>query len=68
MCICRWNDGVNYLIFNMLFGEFSDYKIILEVDIGKAMIVGGGFFIWIYRRGFDVFIFVFNLFLENVYL
>lgn len=52
----------------MLFGEFLDYKIILEVDIGKAMIVGGGFFIWIYRRGFDVFIFVFNLFLENVYL
>lgn len=68
MCICRWNDGANHLIFNMLPGELPDYKTTLEVDTGKAMIAGGGFSTWTYRRGFDVSIPVFNPFLENAYL
>lgn len=63
-----WNDGANHLIFNMLPGELPDYKTTLEVDTGKAMIAGGGFSTWTYRRGFDVSIPVFNPFLENAYL
>ncbi|XP_048767289.2 exostosin-2-like [Ostrea edulis] len=61
-----WNDGANHLIFNMLPGELPNYKTILEADTGKAVIAGGGFSTWSYRRGFDVSIPVFNPNLQNV--
>ncbi|XP_060068340.1 exostosin-2-like [Ylistrum balloti] len=55
-----WNDGTNHLLFNMLPGTVPDYGTVLEVDTGKAIIAGGGFSIWSYRRTFDVSIPVYN--------
>ncbi|XP_061193502.1 exostosin-2-like isoform X2 [Saccostrea echinata] len=63
-----WNDGANHLIFNMLPGELPSYQTILEADTGKAMIAGGGFSTWSYRRGFDVSIPVINPFLPDLNL
>ena len=56
----RWNDGSNHLLFNMLPGNAPDYSTVLEVDTGKAVVAGGGFSTWSYRRTFDVSIPVFN--------
>lgn len=55
-----WNEGTNHLLFNMLPGTVPDYGTVLEVDTGNAMIAGGGFSIWSYRRTFDVSIPVYN--------
>lgn len=55
-----WNDGSNHLLFNMLPGNAPDYSTVLEVDTGKAVVAGGGFSTWSYRRTFDVSIPVFN--------
>ncbi|XP_022293438.2 exostosin-2-like [Crassostrea virginica] len=63
-----WNDGANHLIFNMLPGELPDYRTILEADTGRALIAGGGFSTWSYRRGFDVSIPVFNPFMPGINL
>ena len=65
---CRWNDGANHLIFNMLPGELPDYRTILEADTGRALIAGGGFSTWSYRRGFDVSIPVYNPFMPGINL
>lgn len=62
--IFSWEDGRNYLLFNMLFGGVFDYNLILDVVIDKVILVGGGFVIWSYRMGYDVSIFVFNVFIN----
>lgn len=58
--IHRWNGGANHLLINMLPGSVPDYSTVLEVNTGKAMIAGGGFSTWSYRRTFDVSIPVYN--------
>lgn len=55
-----WNGGTNHLVFNMLPGSSPDYSTVLEVDTGKAVLAGGGFSTWSYRKTFDVSIPVFN--------
>ncbi|XP_076078732.1 exostosin-2-like isoform X1 [Mytilus galloprovincialis] len=55
-----WNNGNNHLLFNMLPGSSPDYSTVLEVDTGKAVIAGGGFSTWSYRRTFDVSIPIYN--------
>lgn len=62
--IFSWENGRNYLLFNMLFGGVFDYNLILDVVIDKVILVGGGFVIWSYRMGYDVSIFVFNVFIN----
>lgn len=64
----RWNDGTNHLLFNMLPGSAPEYTAALEVDIGKALIAGGGFSTWTYRRTFDVSIPVYNPLVADVIL
>ncbi|KAK3099014.1 hypothetical protein FSP39_025286 [Pinctada imbricata] len=59
-----WNSGTNHLIFNMLPGSMPDYSTVLEVNTGKAVLAGGGFSTWSYRRTFDVSIPVYNPLLD----
>ena len=56
----RWGDGANHLLFNMLPGSVPEYNNVLDVNIGKAVIAGGGFSSWTYRRTYDVSIPVYN--------
>ena len=56
----RWNDGTNHLLFNMLPGTTPEYTATLDVNVGKALVAGGGFSTWTYRRTFDVSIPVYN--------
>jgi len=60
LMVFRWNDGTNHVVFNMLPGSVPDYSTVIEVDTGKALIAGGGFSTWSYRRTFDVSIPVYN--------
>lgn len=55
-----WKDGTNHLLFNMLPGSVPDYNNVLDVNVGKAIIAGGGFSTWTYRRTFDVSLPVYN--------
>lgn len=55
-----WNNGTNHLIFNMLPGTSPSYATYLEVNTGQAMVAGGGFDSWTFRRSHDVSIPVFN--------
>ena len=64
----RWKDGTNHLLFNMLPGSAPEYAAVLEVDVGKALIAGGGFSTWTYRRTFDVSIPVYNPLVANIVL
>ena len=52
----------------MLPGSAPEYTAALEVDIGKALIAGGGFSTWTYRRTFDVSIPVYNPLVADVIL
>ncbi|XP_005097141.1 exostosin-2 [Aplysia californica] len=63
-----WNEGKNHLLINMLPGRAPDYKTFLGVNSGKAMVAGGGFSSWTYRRTFDVTIPLYNPLLEDVEL
>lgn len=54
MIFCRWNEGTNQLLFNMLSGNPREYNTTLDVARGRAMIAGGGFDTWTFRRTFDV--------------
>ncbi|KAK3595238.1 hypothetical protein CHS0354_021555 [Potamilus streckersoni] len=63
-----WNDGSNHILFNMLPGSVPDYSTVLEVDCGKAIIAGGGFSTWSYRRTFDVSLPVYNPLVMDVKL
>ncbi|KAG8195978.1 hypothetical protein JTE90_028952 [Oedothorax gibbosus] len=56
-----WNEGINHLLFNILPGSVPDYNPVLEVDSQKAMIAGGGFSTWTYRKTHDISIPVFSL-------
>jgi len=56
----RWGDGGNHLLFNMLPGSVPEYNTVLDVDVGRAVIAGGGFDSWTYRRTYDVAIPVYN--------
>ena len=49
-----WNDGKNHVLFNMLPGSYPNFNTVLDANTDHAMIVGGGFDSWTYRRGFDV--------------
>lgn len=55
-----WNNGTNHLIFNMLPGTSPSYATHLEVNTGQALVAGGGFDSWTFRRSHDVSIPVFN--------
>uniref|UniRef100_T1JB76 Exostosin-2 n=1 Tax=Strigamia maritima TaxID=126957 RepID=T1JB76_STRMM len=57
-----WHHGVNHVIFNMLPGTIPDFNTSLDVPHDKAVIAGGGFSSWTYRRGFDISIPLFNPF------
>ncbi|KAL5009577.1 hypothetical protein ScPMuIL_011882 [Solemya velum] len=63
-----WNDGTNHLLFNMLPGTAPDYSTVLEVGTGKALIAGGGFSTWSFRKNFDFSIPVYNPFIDDVVL
>lgn len=56
----HWNNGTNHLLFNMLPGAPPEYATLLEVNTGRALVAGGGFDSWTYRRSHDVSIPVFN--------
>uniref|UniRef100_A0A1Z5L165 Exostosin GT47 domain-containing protein n=1 Tax=Ornithodoros moubata TaxID=6938 RepID=A0A1Z5L165_ORNMO len=56
----HWNNGTNHVLFNMLPGTAPDYAEIIGVNTGRALIMGGGFSTWTYRRGYDISIPVFN--------
>ncbi|XP_052239253.1 exostosin-2-like isoform X2 [Dreissena polymorpha] len=55
-----WGDGSNHLLFNMLPGSVPDYNTALDVSTEKALVAGGGFSSWTYRRTYDVSIPVYN--------
>ncbi|XP_052810735.1 exostosin-2-like [Mya arenaria] len=55
-----WGDGSNHLLFNMLPGSVPEYNTVLDVDVERAVIAGGGFSSWTYRRTYDVAIPVYN--------
>ncbi|XP_014661845.1 PREDICTED: exostosin-2-like [Priapulus caudatus] len=63
-----WNEGLNHLLFNMMPGSIPDYNTALDVHRDKAMVAGGGFSTWTYRRDFDVSIPVYNPLLRDVEL
>lgn len=56
----HWNNGSNHLLFNMLPGSLPEYATSLEVNTGRALVAGGGFDSWTFRRSHDVSIPVFN--------
>lgn len=60
-----WNDGQNHLLFNMLSGTYPTFNTVIDVNTDHAMIVGGSFDTWSYRRGFDVSIPVWSPLLRN---
>lgn len=49
-----WNGGENHLLFNMVPGSAPDYKTVVDLSIGKAMVAGAGFDSWTYRSSFDI--------------
>lgn len=55
-----WNGGENHLIFNMVPGTAPDYKTVVELSIGKAMVAGVGFDSWTYRSFFDISIAIYS--------
>lgn len=56
----RWRDGSNHLLFNMLPGSVPEYNTVLDINISKAVVAGGGFSSWTYRRTYDVSIPLYN--------
>ena len=63
-----WNDGTNHLLFNMLPGTAPEYNSTLDVQRNRAILAGGGFSTWSYRRTYDVSIPVFNPLMANTEL
>ncbi|GAB6024022.1 Exostoses (Multiple)-like 3 [Chamberlinius hualienensis] len=55
-----WNSGVNHIIFNMLPGAPPNFSTVVEVPRGQALVAGGGFSTWTYRRTFDVSLPIYN--------
>lgn len=55
-----WNDGQNHLVFNMVPGTAPDYKTVVDLSIGKAMVAGAGFDSWTYRPSFDISITIYS--------
>lgn len=49
-----WNNGRNYLIFNLFSGSFPDYKDDLDFPYGEAILAKASFAMEHYRPGFDV--------------
>lgn len=49
-----WNDGKNHIIFNLFSGTYPDYKDILDIDIGKAILVKASVSSESFRRNFDI--------------
>lgn len=60
-----WNDGRNHVLFNMLPGNYPTFNTVIDVNTDHALVVGGGFDSWTYRRGFDVSIPVWSPLLRN---
>lgn len=56
----HWDNGTNHLLFNMLPGMLPSYTTSLEVNTAQAMVAGGGFDSWTFRRSHDISIPVFN--------
>ncbi|XP_045197567.2 exostosin-2-like [Mercenaria mercenaria] len=63
-----WGDGANHLLMNMLPGSVPEYNNVIDINVGKAVIAGGGFSSWTYRRTYDVSIPVYNPLTANIYL
>ncbi|XP_051164279.1 exostosin-2 [Leptopilina boulardi] len=61
-----WEKGENHLLFNMISGSVPDYKTVIDVPIGRAMIAGAGFSTWTHRRGFDISLPVYSPLVENL--
>lgn len=55
-----WNDGQNHLLFNMVPGTAPDYKTVVDLSFGKAMVAGAGFDSWTYRSSFDISIAIYS--------
>ncbi|XP_056637726.1 exostosin-2 [Diorhabda carinulata] len=55
-----WNGGENHLIFNMVSGSPPDFSPVVELDVGKALIAGGGFDTYTFRNRFDISLPVFS--------
>lgn len=53
---------------NMLPGSVPEYNSVLDVNVGKAVIAGGGFSSWTYRRTYDISIPVYNPLTANIFL
>jgi len=54
----------------MVPGTAPDYKTVVELSIGKAMVAGVGFDSWTYRSSFDISIAIYSslaIFLSNNY-
>lgn len=51
-----WNEsnGKNHLIFNMIPGSFPDYNTRIDLNLGDAIIAGGGFDTTTFRQNFDI--------------
>ena len=61
-----WKRGENHLIFNMVPGSVPDYKSVIDVPVGKAMIAGAGFSTLTHRLGFDINLPVYSPLVENL--
>ncbi|XP_076750112.1 exostosin glycosyltransferase sotv [Xylocopa sonorina] len=61
-----WNNGENHLIFNMIPGSVPDYKTLIDVPVGKAMIAGAGMSSLTHRFGFDISLPVYSPLVNNL--
>ncbi|XP_069179265.1 exostosin-2-like [Procambarus clarkii] len=55
-----WSEGENHLLFTMLPGTPPIFDTTLNLARGKALMAGGGFSSFTYRRGYDVSLPVYN--------
>lgn len=49
-----WNNGKNHMIFNLFSGTYPDYKDVLDVDIGKAILIKASVSSESFRKNFDI--------------
>ncbi|KAB7508164.1 Exostosin-2 [Armadillidium nasatum] len=62
----HWSVGENHLLFNFLPGTPPHFSPSLGVSRGKAIVAGGGFSSYTYRRSYDISLPVYNPLHQNV--